>query len=67
MEREEDFHNLVQGLAVGLPLSGLLSRIPRINKMLMSPFIADKIMPRPTDKDGIGAVMGVCCQLPLLL
>ena len=59
MENEVDLYNLVSGLMVGLPLVGLTNRIPFLNKLLMSRFIADKVMPRPTDKDGIGAIMGV--------
>ena len=59
MEKEEDFHNLVSGLLVGLPLVGLTQRIKFLNSILTSNWVADKVMPRPTDKDGIGAVMGV--------
>ncbi|KAF8463475.1 cytochrome P450 [Kalaharituber pfeilii] len=55
MEKGKHFHNLVSGLAVGLPLAGLTMRI---NSLLTKKFIADKVMPRLTDKDGIGAVMG---------
>jgi len=59
MEKEEDFHNLVSGLLVGLPLVGLTQRIKFLNSLLTSNWVAGKVMPRPTDKDGIGAVMGV--------
>ena len=66
MEKEEDFHNLVSGLLVGLPLVGLTQRIKFLNNLLTSNWVADKVMPRPTDKDGIGAVMGVR-QVPHLI
>lgn len=59
MKKGEDFHNLVSGLVVGLPLVGLTQRIQSLNNLLTSKWVADKVMPRPSDKDGIGAVMGV--------
>ena len=59
MEKEEDFHNLLSGLLIGFPLAGLTQRIKFLNTLLTSKWIADKVMPRPTDKYGIGAVMGV--------
>ena len=59
MEKEEDFHNLLSGLLIGFPLAGLTQRIKFLNSLLTPKWIADKVMPRPTDKFGIGAVMGV--------
>jgi len=59
MEKEEDFYNLVSAARVGFPLVGLTQRISFLNSILTSNCIADKVMPRPTDKYGIGATMGV--------
>ena len=59
LEKGEDFHNLVSGLLVGLPLIGLTQRIKFLNSIFSSNWVADKVNPTPTDKYGIGAVMGV--------
>jgi len=59
MEKGEDFHHILSGLLVGLPLVGLTQRISFLNSILNSNWVANKVMPRTTDKYGIGAVMGV--------
>jgi len=59
MEKEEDFYNLLSANLVGFPLVGLTQRISFLNSLLTSNWVVDKVMPRPTDKSGIGAVMGV--------
>lgn len=58
IEKGEDFHNLVSGLLLGLPLIGLTQRIKFLNSLFTSDWVANKVNPRPTDKSGIGAVMG---------
>ena len=67
MEKEEDFHNLLSGLLIGFPLVALTQRVKFLNTLLSSNWVADKVMPRPTDKVGIGAVMGVRLVLVTLI
>src|SRR5690606_14276981 len=54
-----DVANLIKGLHVGLPLGGVLSRIPVINNIFLLPGLKSALLPKPGDKEGIGAVMGV--------
>lgn len=58
LEKGIDLHGLARAKEIGLPLFGIASKIPLVRKLLCSPLLGG-LLPKPGDKKGIGAAMGV--------
>ena len=68
MESRTDVNGLIAEKRPGMLMFGVMSRVPLISKIIRSKLIAPFILPKPTDKSGMGAAMGVCIlQNPHLL
>ncbi|RPA85284.1 putative cytochrome P450 monooxygenase [Ascobolus immersus RN42] len=53
-----DVAGLIHSLHITMPGAGILQRIPSLADVLSLPILEKKMMPNPTDKTGIGAIMG---------
>lgn len=53
-----DVAGLIKSLHVAMPFAGILQRIPEISDILGLPILNKLLQPKPTDKIGVGAIMG---------
>jgi hypothetical protein len=58
LEADEDIHGYISTQEELLPLFEWLSALPSIARFLKKPWIAPYVLPKPTDKTGIGYMFG---------
>jgi cytochrome P450 len=57
LERDEDVYGYLRNQKAMLPVFEWLSTLPAIEKFLRTPWISTRIMPKKTDKTGIGMLL----------
>jgi hypothetical protein len=58
LEADDDIHGYISTQEELLPVFEWLSALPSIAKFLKTPWIAPYVLPKPTDKTGIGYMFG---------
>jgi hypothetical protein len=59
LKADADVNGYISTQEMLLPVFEWLSAIPTLSKIAKSPWIAPYVMPKPTDKEGLGYMMGI--------
>jgi hypothetical protein len=63
LKADDDVHGYISTQEELLPVFEWLAALPSVGRFLKQPWIAKYVMPKPTDKNGIGYMLGYVVHL----
>ncbi|KAI0123532.1 cytochrome P450 [Xylariales sp. AK1849] len=63
LETDTDVYSYIQTVETNVPLLVLFAEIPLLRRLFYSPFALRFIGPKPTDKEGVGKMLGVAHEV----